>query len=151
MARKSGSSTAKQVKKKYCSACQQEKRDGLFYVSYNPLHSDGRMPICKECIRNACYDDDGEFNIDNLYSILRQLDRPFLQDIWESSVNEVCKNLGTQEVSYDPIIGKYIKNISIQQHRAKLGQIVVLNQSKTLIIVWKVPDENLWVLIRYII
>ena len=81
MARKSGSSTAKQIKKKYCSACQQEKRDGLFYVSYNPLHSDGRMPICKECIRNACYDDDGEFNIDNLYSILRQLDRPFLQDI----------------------------------------------------------------------
>ena len=119
MARKSGSSTAKQIKKKYCSACQQEKRDGLFYVSYNPLHSDGRMPICKECIRNACYDDDGEFNIDNLYSILRQLDRPFLQDIWESSVNEVCKNLGTQEVSYDPIIGKYIKNISIQQHRSK--------------------------------
>lgn len=119
MARKSGSSTAKQIKKKYCSACQQEKRDGLFYVSYNPLHSDGRMPICKECIRNACYGDDGEFNIDNLYSILRQLDRPFLQDIWESSVNEVCKNLGTQEVSYDPIIGKYIKNISIQQHRAK--------------------------------
>lgn len=119
MARKSGNSTARQIKKKYCSACQKEKRYDEFYISYNPLHSDKKMPICKECIRSACYNSDGEFDIDNLYSILRQLDRPFLRDIWDSTVNEVRKNNGIQEVSYDSIIGKYIKNISMQQHRAK--------------------------------
>ena len=54
MARKSGSSnTAKtKVVKKVCSACGKEKsitRD--FFVSYNSLHSDGRIPMCKDCIR----------------------------------------------------------------------------------------------------
>lgn len=120
MAKRSGSSNAaKPIKKKVCSACQKEKRYDEFYISYNPLHSDGKMPMCKECIRNACYNEDGDFEIDNLFSVLRQLDRPFLKDIWDSTVNEVQKNLGTQEVSYDPIIGKYIKNISMQQHRSK--------------------------------
>lgn len=119
MARKSGSSTAKKIPKKQCSTCQKEKRLDEFYMSYNPLHSDHRMPICKECIRSACYNEDGNFEIDNLYSILRQLDRPFLRDIWDSTVNEVRKNNGVQDVSYDSIIGKYIKNISMQQHRAK--------------------------------
>lgn len=120
MARKTGSkSTAKPTQKKYCSACQKEKSTTRFYVSYNPLHSDGYMPMCKECIRNACYTEDDEFSIEKFHSVLRQLDRPFLQDIWDSTVNEVKKNYGVQEVSYDAIIGKYFKNISMQQHRYK--------------------------------
>ena len=64
MASRSGSSnTAKQKPiKKVCSACGEEKsiiRD--FFVSYNSLHKDGRIPMCKDCIKNACYNDDGEF------------------------------------------------------------------------------------------
>lgn len=121
MARKSGSQTAKEVKKKYCAACENEKRINLFYVSYNPLHSDGRVPMCKECIRNACYNDSGEFVMDNFISVLRQLDRPFIQDIWDSSLEEVKSNVGVslENISYDAVIGKYMKNISMQQHRAK--------------------------------
>ena len=92
MARKSGSSnTAKtKVVKKVCSACGKEKsitRD--FFVSYNSLHSDGRIPMCKDCIRNACYNDDGEFEIESFQSLLRQLDKPFIQKLWNKSVTEV--------------------------------------------------------------
>ena len=121
-----------QIPKKQCSTCQKEKRLAEFYMSYNPLHSDHRMPICKECIRSACYNEDGDFDIDNLYSILRQLDRPFLCDLWDSTVNEVRKNSGVQEVSYDSIIGKYIKNISMQQHRAKTWDDSVFQTQKSI-------------------
>ena len=119
MARKSGSSAAKQIKKKYCSACEQEKREAAFYTSYNPLHKDKRTPMCKECIRNACYNENEEFVFDNFVSILRQIDRPFIRDLWDSAENEVKNNTGEEFVSYDAVIGKYFKNISMQQHRAK--------------------------------
>jgi hypothetical protein len=121
MARKSGSSTANQIKKKQCSTCQNDKRINDFYMSYNPLHMDNRMPICKECIRNACFTEDGEFDIEKLYSILRQTDRPFLCNIWEKSINEVQKNTGVkyEDISYDAVLGKYFKNIALQQHRSK--------------------------------
>ena len=115
MARKSGSSTAKQVKKKYCSACQVEKNLSEFYRSYNSLHSDGRMPMCKECIRNVCYDENGDFSLDNLISVLRQLDRPFIRALWEAALNEV-KNQKSE--SYDGAIGTYFKNVSMPQYRS---------------------------------
>ena len=122
MARKTGSSNTarKPVVKKVCSACGKEKsitRD--FFVSYNPLHKDGRIPMCKDCIRNACYNDDGEFDIENFKSLLRQLDKPFIQALWDKSEEEVKKNVGSDDVSNDGIIGKYLKNISLQQHRNK--------------------------------
>lgn len=122
MARKTGSSNTarKPVVKKVCSACGKEKpitRD--FFVSYNPLHKDGRIPMCKDCIRNACYNDDGEFDIENFKSLLRQLDKPFIQALWDKSEEEVKKNIGSDDVSNDGIIGKYLKNISLQQHRNK--------------------------------
>ena len=90
-----------------------------FFVSYNSLHSDGRIPMCKDCIRNACYNDDGEFEIESFQSLLRQLDKPFIQKLWNKSVTEVKKNTGSDDVSEDAVVGKYIKNISMQQHRSK--------------------------------
>ena len=122
MARKSGSSnTARQkVVKKVCSACGVEKpitRD--FFVSYNPLHKDGRIPMCKDCIKDACYNDDGEFDLENFQSLLMQLDKPFIQELWDKSTEEVRKNTGMADVSGDAVVGKYIKNISMQQHRSK--------------------------------
>lgn len=120
MANRLGSSNAakRQIKKKVCSACQKEKRLGEFYISYNVLHKDMRIPMCKKCMRDACFNSDGEFEIENLKSLLRQLDKPFIQSIWESSENEVKKNAAkSEEISYDAVIGKYMKNISIQQFR----------------------------------
>ena len=122
MTRKSGSlNTAKQtVDKKICSACGKErsvKRD--YYVSYNSLHMDGRIPMCKDCIRNACYDNNGVFDIEKFKSLLRQLDKPFIEELWNNTVAEVRKNTGSDDVSNDAVVGKYLKNISLQQHRNK--------------------------------
>lgn len=120
MARKTGSSnTAKKpVSKKLCTACGKEKalsRD--FYASYNSLHKDGRIPMCKSCIINSCYNDDGEFDIENFKSLLRQLDKPFILDLWYKSMNEVKKNTGSDDVSEDAVVGKYFKNTCLQQYR----------------------------------
>ena len=120
MARKTGSSNTAKTIKKVCSACGKEKsitRD--FFVSYNPLHKDGRIPMCKDCIKNACFNDNGEFEIENFKSLLRQLDKPFIQSLWNASITEVQNNTGQNDVSEDAIVGKYLKNISMQQHRSK--------------------------------
>lgn len=118
MVNKTGSST---TAKKICSACGKAKqlaRD--FFISYNDLHKDKRSPMCKDCIKNSCYNDSGEFDVDNLQSILRQLDRPYIQDTWESAISEVEKSSKeTDDGFYDAVIGKYMKTISLPQNRAK--------------------------------
>ena len=121
MARKSGSSnTAKKInQKKICSTCGKEKRVGDFFNSYNSLHKDQKSPMCKDCTKNACYDN-GEFNIENFQSILRQLDRPFIQDYWDSAVSEVKKGVDILDDGfYDSVVGKYMKIISLPQNRLK--------------------------------
>lgn len=120
MANRSGSSSAakKKIEKKICSACQKEKRTAEFYISYNPLHKDGRIPMCKDCIKDACYSDNGEFDIENFKSLLRQLDKPFIQSVWDSSEKEVLQNTNYNDIlSLDAVVGKYMKNISMSQFR----------------------------------
>lgn len=121
MANRSGSSNTanKPIQKKTCSACGMEKRISMFYKSYNSLHKDGKIPMCKECIKKACYTEDGEFDIENFKSLLRQLDKPFIQSVWDKSEMETVQNTGAnEEVSNDAIVGKYIKNISLPQYRS---------------------------------
>lgn len=120
MAKRSGSSnTAKrEIKKKVCSACQKEKRLGEFYISYNVLHKDNRIPMCKTCIKDACYNSDGMFDIENFKSLLRQLDKPFIQSLWDKSEEEAMQSKGAaEELSKDVVVGKYMKNISMRQFR----------------------------------
>lgn len=120
MTTKSGSSSAARSERKVCSTCGVEKatkRD--FFVSYNPLHKDGRIPICKDCIRNACRDENNEFNLDNFKSLLRQLDKPYIQSLWDKSESELRKKTKKQvgEISWDAVVGLYLKNIAMQQYQ----------------------------------
>ena len=83
-------------------------------------------------MKNACYDENGEFDIENFQSILRQLDRPFIQDLWDSSIAEVKKGINISDDGfYDGVIGKYMKNISIQQHRLKKWDDSVFQTQKS--------------------
>lgn len=118
MARKSGSSNTakkKEVKKKYCSTCEQEKELNKFYISYNPLHKDGHTPMCKECVCNACYDEEtDEIDLEKLKSVLRQLDKPFITKMWNAAVKQV----GNSKMKKSTI-GIYFKNINtLQQVRS---------------------------------
>ena len=87
-----------------------------FYKSENKLHSDGYMPICKQCLKESCYDEaKDDVDIEKLKSLLRQIDRPFLPDLWASSVREfeslpLAKKMLPQ--ARMEIIGNYFKNLS---------------------------------------
>ena len=81
MPKKAGGKTAtpKEKNKKLCCVCNEDRPLSQFYRSYNPLHSDGYVPMCKECIKNACYNEvTDDVDVESLKNVLRQIDRPFL-------------------------------------------------------------------------
>lgn len=114
-------------KKKRCCSCpnNEEKNISEFYKSYNPLHADGYMPMCKNCIKLSCYDEENDdVDVDKLKTVLRQLDRPFLVKYYESAVEQYEKVYGGKNVPRGnrlEIVGYYFKNIQ------SLSQIRTLN------------------------
>lgn len=95
----------KEEKKKiYCSGCKKSKALSGYYRSENPMHLDGVLPLCKNCVRDFADDSD----IDSVYELLRTLDKPFLYNVWESALK-----------SEDNSIGTYIKFLNLRQHEKK--------------------------------
>lgn len=69
----------------YCVGCGKIHPKGSFYVSYSPNHANGRLFYCKDYIKNKVYKRDSEIDVEKLKDILRQLDLPFLDDVFESA------------------------------------------------------------------
>lgn len=124
-------SKKKPPERKLCCACKVEKTLKYFYRSFNPLHSDGYMPMCKECIRNACYNElEDDVDVEKLKSVLRQLDRPFISKYYQAAVDQYDRLYGGKLVSKGhrlEIIGYYFKNIQT------LSQIRSLNWEEGLL------------------
>lgn len=93
-----------------CTECGQEKnakRD--FYMSYNSKLS--IAPFCKSCvIKNSLTDDGESIDIERFQNVLQRLDRPYLNQLYISSIKEGNGNPHT-------VIGFYMKNISTPQYR----------------------------------
>jgi hypothetical protein len=87
--------------KKKCLTCQIEKTLDKYYLSNNEFHkSDNRFPVCKICIgKQIDYE-----NIETVYDILTQMNRPFLAATWNSSIIE------TNKTNKD-LFGTYYKNV----------------------------------------
>jgi len=97
-----------------------------FYISYSPFHSHtGRVPICKQCIleKSTIH---GELVVDMFVEVIRTLDKPFINTVFESSITEVI-NDSIEEYSMadkeyvikkraESVISHYIKNISLPQY-----------------------------------
>ena len=93
---------------KKCAACDKEKKPTDFYQSpNNPLHKDQRTPYCKKCIESLSLDESGELNIDKFKNVLMQIDKPFLQEVLDSTIDE-CVKKGS--VAY---VGWYMKNLAL--------------------------------------
>jgi len=89
-----------------CIMCGETKKAGEFYQSFNPIHQIGRLPYCKECLKNMCLDENGNINLENVKKMLKLIDRPFIYELFKTSM----------ESGKDPI-GMYMKNIAMQQYR----------------------------------
>lgn len=91
--------------KKQCIKCLSSKHiEREFFKSQSELHADGRMPICKDCLRKMVDVDD----LDSVFDVLRQIDKPFIYWLWESSVEAEKETFGM-----------YMQNVGLKQNRLK--------------------------------
>lgn len=113
--KKQSARTTRSIEKKECSLCHKVKALAYFYRSYNPYHTDGYLPMCKECLKNACYDEDkDEVSLEKLQGLLRQMDRPFLITYYNSAIKQhESKYVGRRKPKKAclEIVGWYFKNI----------------------------------------
>lgn len=110
----------KNTKFKVCLACPSDNNNrplSEFYLSKNPMHQDGKLPWCKECIKKSSILSTGEIDEDKFKSVLRQIDRPYYKDILQSAINQYKKEhsyVEDSDVKYhgSDIIGLYFKNLN---------------------------------------
>lgn len=114
--------TKKTIKKKMCLACPPEEHKnehslGDFYLSKNPMHKDGKLPWCKDCIKRLSLNELGEIDEEKFKSVLRQIDRPYYKDVLQSAINQYKKEhsyIEESDIKYhgEEIIGLYFKNLN---------------------------------------
>ena len=103
--------------KKVCTACGESKRPNMdFYLSRSKLYkfNDGRMPICKECLKNLFKELNAKYSdeIKALYHLCMLFDIHFSKKLIEESSSN--GNFGDE----DNLIKTYMKNInSLNQYK----------------------------------
>jgi hypothetical protein len=94
------------AQKKQCVHCGKEQHiSKAFYASDNPLDKDGRINMCKDCIKNNINYDD----INTVKNILYTINKPFIYDTWESAIEESKNPKG---INTDPF-GCYMKTLAL--------------------------------------
>lgn len=72
---------------KKCTKCNKDKKLSNFYNSNSKI-TDGKSPICKDCIKEMIdYED-----MNSVYSILRTLDIPFILEYWNKALEKSDKD-----------------------------------------------------------
>jgi hypothetical protein len=90
-------------KKKCNGKCGRSISPLQFYNTNSPLFSDGKVPFCKNCLKEMMPEDD----LDAVKTVLRQIDKPFLIEVWKKA-----------QASKNNTIGEYFRPInSLHQYR----------------------------------
>ena len=139
---------------KVCLKCGRPKADSAFFKSSSNYHKDGLVPICRKCIIDTAYDSDtGAIDTDSFEDILRQVDKPFIKSVLESSKKEFRKKVQNGRckdktgIDYiEAIVGLYFKNISsLPQYKnitySSLNSKAEKKQ-KAKDLVYYLPDDN---------
>jgi len=107
----------------YCVGCGKIHPKSNFYISYNQSHANGCLYYCKDFIKESVYLLDNTVNVDKFKKILRQLDIPFLDSIYQPAVD-----------SGSDIVGSYFRMFnSLSQNRGTTWEnsdFEVLNAEK---------------------
>lgn len=113
--------TAADDKKYLCPYCLKEKKKTEFYVCTDPRVLTGITSMCKDCVKKIALSWDEnrqEFGICNKKSVmdaLEYIDRPFLENLWNSSYAEWADD--TKKNRKSTIWDCYIKNVSMINYR----------------------------------
>lgn len=100
----------------YCRMCDSIKTKDKFYLSTDPMCKGDVTPICKECARKLALrvDANGEEHEptkESLQLALRYLDKPFLDIVWNASIQEY-ENLAAGKIKTNVAMA-YFKNIAM--------------------------------------
>ena len=100
----------------YCYMCDTFKKREAFYVSTDPLNKSGITPICKECARKLALrvdknGDEHEPTKDSVITALKYLGKPFLNVVWDASIQE-SENLIAGKTKSN-VWTAYAKNIAM--------------------------------------
>ena len=105
-----------------CPYCKKEKVASSFYVSSDPLVLTGITQMCRTCAEKVArnWDDQanqfGDCTKASIQAALERLDKPWLEDVYDSSYNEV--NNPNSEKRKSNVWAAYIKNInSMHQYK----------------------------------
>ena len=111
-------------KKFLCYCCGNEMVRSKFYVSTDPFNSVGVTPYCKDCLEkiarnyNNNYKEFGDVTKASLMAACERADVPFIETLWESSVNEV-NDPGLKRPKTN-VWAAYIKSVkSLPQYQGK--------------------------------
>ena len=119
--KKSSSSVNVDDKKYLCPYCNKEKKSEYFYMSSDPLVMTGLTTMCKDCAEkiarnwNDSLREYGDCTKASIQAALERLDKPWIEDIYNSSYFEVNNPKSLKRKSN--LWAAYIKNISMQQYR----------------------------------
>ena len=99
-----------------CYMCGKIKKRDKFYVSTDPMISSGKTPICSDCARKIALrvdknGDEHEPTKDSVILALRYLNKPFLNNVWDASMQE-SDNLVAGKTKSN-VWAAYIKNIAM--------------------------------------
>ena len=95
----------------WCYLCDKHKSRDNFYMTTDPMSKSGLTPICKDCARKIALKIDKkgiehEPDKDSVRLALRYLNKPFLESVWDSSIEEVqnqsahCRTTSGRQRSY---------------------------------------------------
>lgn len=112
-------------RQKTCTACEDvdkaTKNIDEFYISTSPLHQDGRVPYCKECIQRLSYNEKRQtIDVEAFKKILMQIDKPYIESALQMAIdqyNETYSGVPTSPDNRKKIIGFYFQKIhSLKQY-----------------------------------
>ena len=120
-----------------CYCCGAEKKRSDFYKSSDPFNSVGVIPYCKDCLEkiarnyNNNYKQFGDVTKTSLMLACERADVPYLENLWESSCNEVSNpDLKKPKTN---VWAAYIKNVKMHQYdglRWKDGDLFANHNNK---------------------
>lgn len=108
-------------KRYLCPYCLKEKKEADFYMSTDPLVLTGRTSMCKDCAKKIARNwdenkqDYGQCTKASVQAALERLDKPWIDNLWDSSYHEVYDE--TKVKRRDSIWEAYIKNIGMTQYK----------------------------------
>ena len=113
--------TAEDDKRYLCPYCMKEKKKSEFYVCTDPRVLTGITSMCKDCVKKIAlsWDDNrqefGACTKKSVMEALEYIDRPFLENLWNSSYAEWADD--TSKNRRTSIWDCYIKNVSMINYR----------------------------------